>query len=159
MREQWFYKCNYPRIAISLTCENFYILILIFSFSTLGVKVLIKSDAYIYSIYLIDHAWTFRSSDCRTQLEQMPSLVERMSALMEIKVEERTKEEVIEEILTEMWRYEIYIFTHNIDQTDSYLGTYSINVLNRCSGLLKHSICRYTSREFQYIAVWPSHIT
>ncbi|XP_061193529.1 tubulin--tyrosine ligase-like protein 12 [Saccostrea echinata] len=57
------------------------------------------------SIFLVDHAWTYRVSDCRPQLEQIPGLLERMAALMDIQSEERTKEEVIEDILQQMWKF------------------------------------------------------
>lgn len=57
------------------------------------------------SIFLVDHAWTYRVSDCRPQLEQIPGLLERMAALMDIQSEERSKEEVIEDILQKMWKY------------------------------------------------------
>lgn len=57
------------------------------------------------SIFLVDHAWTYRVSDCRPQLEQIPGLLERMAALMDIQSEERSKEEVIEDILQKMWKF------------------------------------------------------
>lgn len=56
------------------------------------------------SIFLVDHAWTYRVSDCRPQLEQIPGLLERMAALMDVQSEERTKEEIIEDILQQMWK-------------------------------------------------------
>lgn len=33
-------------------------------------------------VFLVDHAWTFRLSDARKQLEEVPGLVERMASLM-----------------------------------------------------------------------------
>ena len=55
-------------------------------------------------IYLIDHAWTYQVNDARVQLQMIPGLVERMAALMRVENEEQDKEEIIENILTEMWK-------------------------------------------------------
>lgn len=59
----------------------------------------------LYSrIYLIDHAWTYQVNDARVQLQMIPGLVERMAALMRVENEEQDKEQIIENILTEMWK-------------------------------------------------------
>ena len=55
-------------------------------------------------IYLVDHAWTFQTDKARQQLVEVPGLVERMSALMEVE-EEDDQETVVEKVLEKMWRY------------------------------------------------------
>lgn len=37
---------------------------------------------YLYSIFLIDHAWTFQPSNARQQLLHISGLANRMAALM-----------------------------------------------------------------------------
>ena len=54
-------------------------------------------------IYLVDHAWTFRTDQARQQLCQVPGLASRMAALMDI--EEEDDEVVVETVLEKMWRY------------------------------------------------------
>ena len=39
-------------------------------------------------IYLVDHAWTFKTDEARKQLTQVPGLVTRMAALMDITEED-----------------------------------------------------------------------
>ena len=55
------------------------------------------------AIFLIDHAWTYRIKDARSNLKEIPQLYERMAALMN--VESETKENGIEVILQRMWKY------------------------------------------------------
>lgn len=59
---------------------------------------------FFFRIYLIDHAWTYQVNDARVQLQMIPGLMERMAALMRVENEEQDKEEIIENILTEMWK-------------------------------------------------------
>ena len=56
-------------------------------------------------MYLIDHAWTCRTYEARTYLQDLPQLLDRMAALMEVRVEGREPTEVVDDILREMWRY------------------------------------------------------
>jgi len=55
-------------------------------------------------IFLIDHAWTYRPDQARAHLESMPSLLSRMALLMDIDADDRQREDVIEDVLTLMWR-------------------------------------------------------
>ncbi|KAG0585973.1 hypothetical protein KC19_2G053400 [Ceratodon purpureus] len=52
-------------------------------------------------VFLVDHAWSFRLSQARSQLEQVPGLVERMAALMcvgdEVEGEGSVEEDDVEE--------------------------------------------------------------
>ncbi|RUS90770.1 hypothetical protein EGW08_001481 [Elysia chlorotica] len=56
-------------------------------------------------IYLIDHAWTYKLSEARAALDEVPSLVSRMAGLMDVSVEERSIDDVKEEILATMWKF------------------------------------------------------
>ncbi|XP_072045584.1 tubulin--tyrosine ligase-like protein 12 [Amphiura filiformis] len=59
------------------------------------------------NIFLIDHAWTFRtSSQARQQLTQIPGLLQRMVALMGLEgSKDDTAKDYIEYALKEMWRF------------------------------------------------------
>ena len=53
----------------------------------------------LFSIFLIDHAWTFRPQTARQQLETYPGLASRMSGLLDIDYSDEYKEEIINQIL------------------------------------------------------------
>lgn len=57
-----------------------------------------------FSIYLVDHAWTYRQHEARPYLMQVPSLKERMADLMGVTTANREEKEIIDEILQEMWQ-------------------------------------------------------
>ncbi|KAK2163923.1 hypothetical protein LSH36_72g06019 [Paralvinella palmiformis] len=50
-------------------------------------------------------------SEARDHLYSMPSLLERMSALMEIEVGEKSMEDIVEDVLQTMWKFNL---TYNI---------------------------------------------
>ncbi|CAG4957430.1 unnamed protein product [Colias eurytheme] len=54
-------------------------------------------------IYLIDHAWTFKVSHIKSNLRNVPSLLERMCNLMQISCD--TTEEQIEEVSKNVWKF------------------------------------------------------
>ncbi|KAL6070558.1 Tubulin--tyrosine ligase-like protein 12 [Balamuthia mandrillaris] len=68
-------------------------------------------------IFLIDHAWTYTFDTARKQLEEMPpQLLHRMAALVGVSVEGdgeeekeggevKPKEQLVEDIWSEMWKY------------------------------------------------------
>uniref|UniRef100_A0A0K8W362 Tubulin--tyrosine ligase-like protein 12 n=1 Tax=Bactrocera latifrons TaxID=174628 RepID=A0A0K8W362_BACLA len=54
------------------------------------------------SIYLIDHAWTFRMNMARQQLAEHEQLADRMCAIMGVDIDD---EDRIDQVLVKMWRY------------------------------------------------------
>ncbi|XP_063784997.1 tubulin--tyrosine ligase-like protein 12 [Pseudophryne corroboree] len=66
------------------------------------------------SIFLIDHAWTYRTEHARQQLIEVPGLLHRMANLMGIEFHgELPDEEVVEDVLKEMWKYnQTYQLSH-----------------------------------------------
>ncbi|XP_055908082.1 tubulin--tyrosine ligase-like protein 12 [Eupeodes corollae] len=54
------------------------------------------------AIYLVDHAWTFRTNIARQQLEEIPQLAERMSAITGVDLEDADR---VDKILHAMWKY------------------------------------------------------
>ncbi|XP_017296191.1 tubulin--tyrosine ligase-like protein 12 isoform X2 [Kryptolebias marmoratus] len=58
------------------------------------------------SIFLVDHAWTYRVEHARQQLEQIPGLLSRMAALMGLDFHgEVPCPETVELILKNMWKF------------------------------------------------------
>lgn len=57
------------------------------------------------SVFIIDHAWSYRASEARQCLTEIPGLLERMVGLMDIPNEENTQEEFVEKVMREMWKY------------------------------------------------------
>lgn len=58
------------------------------------------------SIFLVDHAWTYRVEHARQQLEQIPGLLPRMAALMGLDFHgEAPCPDTVELILKYMWKY------------------------------------------------------
>lgn len=55
-------------------------------------------------IYMVDHAWTFRSNTARSQLRQVPGLLHRMSLLMGVD-EEVPEEQNIQQVMDSLWKY------------------------------------------------------
>ena len=58
----------------------------------------------LYRIFLIDHAWTYWPDQARSHLTSMPSLLSRMAVLMNVDADDRPQDDVIEDVLTLMWR-------------------------------------------------------
>lgn len=66
-----------------------------------GIKATDPAD-----IYLIDHAWTYRTDMARGQLQQIPGLAERMAGIMGIELNEDTSNfDLVDSVLKSMWRY------------------------------------------------------
>ncbi|XP_045597076.1 tubulin--tyrosine ligase-like protein 12 [Procambarus clarkii] len=57
------------------------------------------------NIFLIDHAWTYRANEARQYLTDVPGLLERMVALMDIPREDNDREQFIEKVLQDMWKF------------------------------------------------------
>lgn len=59
-----------------------------------------------FSIYLVDHAWTYRMQYARQQLEQIPGLLLRMAALMGVDFHgEAPDPDTVELVMECMWKY------------------------------------------------------
>ncbi|KAL7370766.1 hypothetical protein ABVT39_010491 [Epinephelus coioides] len=58
------------------------------------------------SVFLVDHAWTYRVDHTRQQLEQVPGLLPRMAALMGIDFHgEAPDPDTVELVMERMWKY------------------------------------------------------
>ncbi|XP_074481136.1 tubulin--tyrosine ligase-like protein 12 [Sebastes fasciatus] len=58
------------------------------------------------SVFLVDHAWTYRTDGARQQLEQIPGLLPRMASLMGVDFHgEAPDPDVVELVMERMWKY------------------------------------------------------
>lgn len=65
-----------------------------------------NSTQTLHSVFLIDHAWTYRAEHARQQLRRVPGLLHRMANLMGIAFHGEVPDEgSIEQVLQEMWKY------------------------------------------------------
>lgn len=73
-----------------------------------SVKVVVSTDFMDPSdgnnIYLIDHAWTFKASEAKLHLMEVPGLVERMGKLMNLYPQ---SDSLVEDILKHMWKFNL----------------------------------------------------
>lgn len=59
-----------------------------------------------YSIFLVDHAWTYRVQHARQQLEQIPGLLLRMAALMGVDSHgDAPDPDTVDVVMERMWKY------------------------------------------------------
>uniref|UniRef100_A0A674NQD6 Tubulin tyrosine ligase-like family, member 12 n=1 Tax=Takifugu rubripes TaxID=31033 RepID=A0A674NQD6_TAKRU len=74
-------------------------------------KVVVTRDSGLQasdtsSIFLVDHAWTYRVDHARQQLEQVPGLLARMAALMEVDFHGEVPDVgTVELVMERMWKY------------------------------------------------------
>lgn len=54
---------------------------------------------------MIDHAWTYRPHEARKCLRDIPGLLDRMVALMDIPTEDNDQERLTEKVLQDMWKF------------------------------------------------------
>lgn len=57
------------------------------------------------NIYLVDHAWLYDTKSARQSLTEVPNLLTRMCSVMDIDDTDADKQELIERVMNEMWRY------------------------------------------------------
>ncbi|CAL8279074.1 unnamed protein product [Gadus morhua 'NCC'] len=58
------------------------------------------------SVFLVDHAWTYRVEHARQQLEEIPGLLPRMASLMGLDCHGETPDPgTVDRVLESMWRY------------------------------------------------------
>ena len=58
------------------------------------------------SVFVVDHAWTYRVDHTRQQLEQIPGLLSRMAALMGVDFHGEVPDpDTVEDVMEHMWKY------------------------------------------------------
>ncbi|KAJ8245612.1 hypothetical protein GJAV_G00272620 [Gymnothorax javanicus] len=111
------------------------------------------------SVFLIDHAWTYRVQHAHQQLQQIPGLLHRMANLMGIPFHgEVPDEEVVEEVLAEMWRYNQ---TYHLSEGEEKVPVWYI--MDEFGSQVQHSdqpTCSmaplfFSPQQMAYSVLWP----
>uniref|UniRef100_A0AAY4D584 Tubulin--tyrosine ligase-like protein 12 SET-like domain-containing protein n=1 Tax=Denticeps clupeoides TaxID=299321 RepID=A0AAY4D584_9TELE len=118
-----------------------------------------KSDPT--SVFLVDHAWTFRAENARQQLEQVPGLLGRMSSLMGLPFHgEAPEPSAVERVLEDMWRY---TQTYHLSQGSAEEKVPLWYIMDEFGSQVQHSdqptCCMaplfYTPQQMAYSVLWP----
>ncbi|KAG9342650.1 hypothetical protein JZ751_016087 [Albula glossodonta] len=129
-------------------------------------KVVVTSESGLQasdptSVFLVDHAWTYRVEHARQQLEQIPGLLHRMANLMGVAFHGEVPDEaVVEEVLAEMWKYNQ---TYQISQGSAEEKVPVWYVMDEFGSQVQHSnqptCCMaplfYTPQQVAYSVLWP----
>uniref|UniRef100_A0A8D8WLB0 Tubulin--tyrosine ligase-like protein 12 n=2 Tax=Cacopsylla melanoneura TaxID=428564 RepID=A0A8D8WLB0_9HEMI len=104
-------------------------------------KVVVSNDNGIKkddptNIYLIDHAWTYSITTARQDLRDNPNLLDRMSNLMGIDPDKDTEDKV-EQIFTEMWKYNNTYSVKSMQEGDTLLPVWYI--MDEFGSAVQHS--------------------
>ncbi|KAM6987138.1 tubulin--tyrosine ligase-like protein 12 [Aplochiton taeniatus] len=115
------------------------------------------------SVFLVDHAWTYRIEHARQQLEQIPGLLPRMAALMGIDFHGETPEPpIVELVLEHMWKYNQ---TYQLAQGTAEEKVPVWYIMDEFGSQVQHSeqpsCCMapffYTQGQLAYTVLWPLH--
>ncbi|KAI1882058.1 hypothetical protein AGOR_G00246780 [Albula goreensis] len=129
-------------------------------------KVVVTSESGLQasdptSVFLVDHAWTYRVEHARQQLEQIPGLLHRMANLMGVAFHGEVPDEgVVEEVLAEMWKYNQ---TYQISQGSAEEKVPVWYIMDEFGSQVQHSnqptCCMaplfYTPQQVAYSVLWP----
>ncbi|KAL0962628.1 hypothetical protein UPYG_G00343010 [Umbra pygmaea] len=113
------------------------------------------------SIFLVDHAWTYRVESARQQLEQIPGLLHRMASLMGVDFHGEAPDPYIVEIVLErMWKYNQ---TYQLAQGSAEEKVPVWYIMDEFGSQVQHSdepTCSmapffYTQGQVAYTLLWP----
>nr|XP_046153343.1 tubulin--tyrosine ligase-like protein 12 isoform X1 [Oncorhynchus gorbuscha] len=113
------------------------------------------------SIFLVDHAWTYRVESSRQQLEQIPGLLPRMASLMGVDFHgEAPDPDVVELVLEQMWKYNQ---TYQLAQGSAEEKVPVWYIMDEFGSQVQHSdqpsCCMapffYTQGQLAYTVLWP----
>ncbi|KAM4748472.1 tubulin--tyrosine ligase-like protein 12 [Rhinophrynus dorsalis] len=113
------------------------------------------------SIFLIDHAWTYRVEQARQQLMQVPGLLHRMANLMGIEFHGEVPDEgVVEDVLKEMWKYNQ---TYQLSQGSAEEKVPVWYIMDEFGSRIQHSNeptfaaapLFYSPQQIAYTILWP----
>ncbi|XP_073172967.1 tubulin--tyrosine ligase-like protein 12 isoform X2 [Lepidochelys kempii] len=113
------------------------------------------------SIFLIDHAWTYRVEHARQQLLHVPGLLHRMANLMGIDFHGEVADEgAIEQVLQEMWKYNQ---TYQLSQGTAEEKVPVWYIMDEFGSRIQHSDeptfatapLFYIPQQIAYTVLWP----
>ncbi|XP_044041816.1 tubulin--tyrosine ligase-like protein 12 isoform X1 [Siniperca chuatsi] len=113
------------------------------------------------SVFLVDHAWTYRVDHARQQLEQIPGLLPRMAALMGVDFHgEAPDPDTVELVMERMWKYNQ---TYHLSQGSAEEKVPVWYVMDEFGSQVQHSdqpSCGmapffYIQDQLAYSVLWP----
>uniref|UniRef100_A0A6Q2Z211 Tubulin--tyrosine ligase-like protein 12 SET-like domain-containing protein n=1 Tax=Esox lucius TaxID=8010 RepID=A0A6Q2Z211_ESOLU len=113
------------------------------------------------SIFLVDHAWTYRVESARQHLEQIPGLLNRMASLMGVDFHGEVPDpDVVEMVLERMWKYNQ---TYQLAQGSAEEKVPVWYIMDEFGSQVQHSdqpTCSmapffYTQGQLAYTILWP----
>ncbi|KAI4802867.1 hypothetical protein CesoFtcFv8_026105 [Champsocephalus esox] len=134
----------------------------------MSCKVVVTRDSGLQvseptSVFLVDHAWTYRVEQCRQQLEQIPGLLPRMAALMGVDFHgEAPDPDTVELVMENMWKYNQ---TYNLSEGSPEDKVPVWYIMDEFGSRVQHSdqpSCRmapffYMQGGLAYTLLWPLH--
>ncbi|CAF94125.1 unnamed protein product, partial [Tetraodon nigroviridis] len=129
-------------------------------------KVLVTRDGGLQasdtsSIFLVDHAWTYRVDHARQQLEQVPGLLARMAALMEVGFHGEVPDaSAVELVMERMWKHNQ---TYRLNQGSAEEKVPVWYIMDEFGSKVQHSdqpSCGvapffYVQKQLAYSLLWP----
>ncbi|XP_076023602.1 tubulin--tyrosine ligase-like protein 12 [Genypterus blacodes] len=113
------------------------------------------------SVFLVDHAWTYRMDHARRQLEEIPGLLQRMASLMGVDFHGETPDpDVVELVMERMWKYNQ---TYNVSQGSAEEKVPVWYIMDEFGSQVQHSdrpsCCMvpffYMQGQLTYTVMWP----
>jgi len=101
-----------------------------------NVDVSVEDPAHIY---IVDHAWTYKTDECRQQLSQVPGLAARMAGLMDLDVEvsDIPEKESVDKVMEAKWRFSQTYSVGNADTVEERMPVWY--VLDEFGARIQHS--------------------
>ncbi|XP_065121657.1 tubulin--tyrosine ligase-like protein 12 [Paramisgurnus dabryanus] len=113
------------------------------------------------SVFLVDHAWTYRVESARQQLLEIPGLLIRMASLMGLPFHgEAPDPDIVETVLDNMWKYNQ---TYQLSQGSAEEKVPVWYIMDEFGSRLQHSsrptCCMaplfYAPQQIAYSVLWP----
>uniref|UniRef100_A0A8C6UD46 Tubulin tyrosine ligase-like family, member 12 n=1 Tax=Neogobius melanostomus TaxID=47308 RepID=A0A8C6UD46_9GOBI len=132
----------------------------------IGSKVVVTRESGLQaadpdSVFLVDHAWTYRMPYARQQLQEVPGLLPRMAALVGVDFHgEAPDPDTVELVLEEMWKYNQ---TYHLSQGSAEEKVPVWYVMDEFGSQIRHSdsaSCGLApfycvSEQLAYSLLWP----
>ncbi|XP_062861455.1 tubulin--tyrosine ligase-like protein 12 [Trichomycterus rosablanca] len=113
------------------------------------------------SVFLVDHAWTYRVESARQQLLEVPGLLVRMASLMGLPFHgEAPDPDIVELVLEDMWKYNQ---TYQLSQGSAEEKVPVWYIMDEFGSCIQHSsqpsCCVaplfYSPQQIAYSVLWP----
>ncbi|XP_076861408.1 tubulin--tyrosine ligase-like protein 12 [Brachyhypopomus gauderio] len=113
------------------------------------------------SVYLVDHAWTYRVENARQQLQEIPGLLARMAGLMGLPFHgEFPDPDIVDMVLDDMWKFNQ---TYQLSQGSAEEKVPVWYIMDEFGSQVQHSpqpSCRmapffYANQQIAYSVLWP----